>query len=215
MLDNITLNCHSSIRIGGSKVLYFDPFRIGDESHDADVIFVTHDHYDHFEPSSIAKLSKEGTVLVVPDAMRETACAQASEMGIPASLIVTVTPGSDHEVCGISFTAVASYNADKAFHPKSAGWCGYAVTIDGLRCYVVGDADDIPEARQTACDVLLLPIGGTYTMTAEEAAGLANSVRPQYVIPTHYGSIVGSPEDADEFAKFLDPSLTMVRKLFI
>ena len=198
MLDQVTINLHSSIRIEDGKVLYFDPFRIGKSTSDADIIFVTHDHYDHFSPEDIAKIMKEDTVFVAPSS---TADLIRQTFNIPDQRIVVVAPGDSTEVLGIPVEAVASYNPDKKFHPKAQGWVGFVVTLGGLRYYVCGDMDIIPEGKEVKCDVLLVPCGGKYTMDAKEAAEFTGYLNPKYVIPTHYGDPVGEKTCGGAFAE--------------
>ena len=101
----------------------------------------------------------------------------------------------------------------KPFHPKRNGWCGYVVTMDGIHYYVAGDTDAVNELSSVKCDVAMVPIGGTYTMNAKDAAKLINQIRPEVVIPTHYGSIVGKSEDADTFRKFVDQAIVVETRL--
>ena len=219
--DNITVNTQSSIRIEGSKVLYFDPFQIGQEKADADIILITHEHYDHFDPDSIANIMKEDTVLVIPAGMeaevkklagsRQIICMKPGE-----KKIVSACGGSDVEATkasAITVEAVAAYNKLKPFHPRRNQWLGYIVTMDGLRYYVAGDTDALSELGTIVCDVALLPIGGMYTMTAKDAANLVNVMRPKVAIPTHYGSIVGKAEDADAFRSRVNDGILVVTKL--
>ena len=195
-MADISINRHSSIRIAGEKVLYFDPWEVK-EHHDADHIFVTHEHFDHFSPADIEKLKKDSTVLIAPASME----AAARECGLP---LLTVEPGKDYEVQGIRFSAVPAYNiVNTQFHAKERGWCGYAVTMENETFYVTGDSEFIPEMEGVPCDVLLLPVGGTYTMTAKEAAQCAKTVHPRRAIPTHYGCIVGEKKDGERFKALL------------
>ena len=196
MLDSISINAHSSIRIASGKVLYFDPFHIAAESHDADVIFVTHDHYDHFSPEDIAKIIKEDTTFVAP----KSTCALIRET-FSGFDVVEVAPGDAFTVAGIEGEAVASYNPEKQFHPKKEDWVGYVVTVDGLRHYICGDMDITPESLGVKCEVLLLPIGGTYTMDVPQGVELTAKLSPQYTVPTHYGDIVGKASDGSAFAE--------------
>ncbi len=193
---NIAVNVQSSIRIRGSKTIYFDPWQIEDEPHDADFVFVTHEHYDHFSPEDICRVLKFDGHLVVPLSMENVA---ADITTIPASHIVTVKPGEKREIARMMVEAYPAYNLSKPFHIKRNGWLGYVVTLDADKYYVAGDTDAVPEISDIKCDVAFLPIGGTYTMDASEAAGLALRIRPKVVIPTHYGSVVGSPVDGDLF----------------
>ena len=137
-LANITVNTQSSIRIGGSKVLYFDPYLIPAVSRDADLIFITHEHYDHFEPESIAKLQKEETLLVAPESMKKKAL---SELGMAEENCLFYQPGESFEAGGIAVETIPAYNKLKPFHPKGKKWQGYVVTMDDTRYYVSGDTD--------------------------------------------------------------------------
>lgn len=196
MTKNITVNTQSSIKIAGEMVLRFDPLGISAPSHDADVIFITHEHYDHFSPEDIEKVKKPETVLVAPAAMADKAVA---ESGISGENCVFVEPGKNYEIAGLLVEAVPAYNENKQFHPKGNNWCGYIVTMDDIRYYVAGDTDCIPEGESYTCDVAMFPIGGTYTMTVNEAVAYMELVQPKIAVPTHYGSIVGNPTDGTDF----------------
>ena len=207
LADRITVNTQSSIRIGdGGKTLYFDPIEIPGEPHDADVIFVTHSHGDHFSPADIAKIAKPGTVLVCPETMAE----RAGECGLP---LCTVEPEKSYEAGGIAFETVPAYNPAKRFHPRANRWVGYIAEVSGQRVYVAGDTDATDEAAAVKCDLALIPIGGTYTMTPPEAAGLINRMKPDAVIPTHYGTGVGSPADGKTFAAGVADGIDVIFRL--
>ena len=199
MIKEITINTHSSIRVQGDRVIYFDPYCIEEERHDADVIFITHEHYDHFEPASIEKILKDDTTMVIP---RSTFNAW-SESGLIVTQVVQMDPGDDIDFGGIRIEAIPAYNHLKPFHPKKKKWLGYVVEMEGRRIYVAGDTDINADVMQVQCDVALLPVGGTYTMTAEEAAKLAIKIQPEVAIPTHYGDIVGDPKDGERFIEAL------------
>ena len=207
ILSRFSINCHSSIRYAGAMTVWFDPFRVADAPCDADVVFVTHDHYDHFSPEDIRRVMKPDAVLVLPESCR----AAALEAGFSASQLLPVRAGEHYTVKGIPFTAVPAYNIGKPFHPRSNGWVGYVAELDGLRAYVAGDTDDTPEARAVSCDAAFLPVGGTYTMTAAQAAGLAAALRPQIAVPTHYGCIVGERMDGAAFAAALPADISAVQ----
>ncbi len=200
-LANITVNTQSSIRIGGSKVLYFDPYLIPAASHDADLIFITHEHYDHFEPESIAKLQKVETLLVAPESMKKKAL---SESGMAEGNCLFYQPGESFEAGGIAVETIPAYNKLKPFHPKGKKWQGYVVTMDDTRYYVSGDTDVNEDIKKVRCDVALIPVGGFYTMDCKQAAEYIAQIKPQAVIPTHYGSIVGNKTDGEEFQKMLE-----------
>lgn len=209
MIANITINEHSSIRIGGETILYFDPFRITKETHDADIVFITHAHYDHFSPEDIKKIKQEDTLFIMPLSMKE----EAGNLSISSDKVYYLSPGNEIMIGNLSVQAVASYNTNKPMHPKENGWLGYVVTIEGQKIYVAGDTDVTEEAKRTTCHIAMLPIGGTYTMDAREAAMLVNQMKPETVVPTHYGTLVGKPEDADVFEPLVDSAIAVCRKL--
>ena len=201
MTENIIVFIQNSIRIAGSKgVIYIDPFKIDSEPHDADIIFVTHDHYDHFSPEDIAKVAQDETILVVPEKMEK----KAGEVKKYVKQIVCVKQIQKGSINGLDF---------EPFHPKHAGWVGYILEVDGSRIYVAGDTDATKEAKAVSCDIALIPIGGTYTMDAEKASELINVIKPKVAIPTHYGSIVGSKKDADVFASAVSPEVKVEIKI--
>lgn len=200
---------HSCIRLtaaDGAGRIYFDPFHVGDMPQDGDVIFVTHDHHDHFSPEDIRRVMKPGAKLVMP----ASTAVLAKEAGFTD--IVIAVPGESGTVCGIPFEAVPAYNVGKAFHTQDKGWVGYVVTLDGLRYYVAGDTDENPDNRKVRCDAALLPVGGKYTMNGPEAAAFAGRLAPQLAIPTHWGDIVGSRADAEAFCAALPREIN--RKIF-
>lgn len=206
MLDFITVNTHSSIRIDEGKIIYIDPFKITEESHDADIILITHSHFDHYSVEDIRKVMKSDTVIVCPESMNE-----ASELGIE---VKTVAPNEKLEVQGISIEAVPAYNKMKPFHPKKNGWVGYIIVIpEHGRIYIAGDTDINEDNKQVKCDIAMLPAGGVYTMNAKEAAKLANTIRPKYAIPIHYGSVVGSADDGEKFSNAVDSGIEVVFKI--
>ena len=197
MTENITVNEQNSIRIVDRLgVIYVDPFQIRESTNDAEYIFITHDHYDHFSLDDIAKVVGDSTILVVPERME----SKAHEVADLVKRIVTVKPGVYREIDGLEFETVPAYNIMKPFHRKDAEWVGYIFRIDGKRIYVAGDTDVTKEAKAVKCDIALVPIGGTYTMDAKKAAELVNTLRPNVAIPVHYGSVVGSPADGEVFA---------------
>ena len=207
-MNKISINTQSSIKIEGSKIIYIDPFKRSEKTHDADIIFITHEHHDHFDSKSLKRAAGKDTAIVCLRSMLEAVGA----LGISEN-VTGMEPGDTQEIGGVKVEAVPAYNLDKSFHPKENGWVGYIITLDGIRYYAAGDTDALEELAGIECDVAMVPIGGTYTMTAEEAAGLINKMKPEYVVPTHYGSIVGSPEDADTFEANIDEGIKVIRKL--
>ena len=203
MLSGVEVLGHASIRIEkGDRVIYIDPYQV-EERHDADVIFCTHPHYDHFSEGDILKLKKDETKLVVV----AESLVDAIKLGFDEKDIVIADVGVSGDVCGVLFSAVPAYNIMKPFHPKGKNWVGYVLEIEGVRYYIAGDTDKIPEMSEIECDVAFLPVGGTYTMNAEKAAEVANLLMPKVAVPIHFGSIVGSREDAEEFIKRLDSKI--------
>ena len=197
MTENITVFTQNSIRITDrDRQIYIDPFQMREEPQDADYILITHDHYDHFSPEDIKKVAGSNTILIVPEKMQ----GKANEATDFVSRIVTVKPGVHQEIDGLEIETVPAYNILKPFHPKSAEWVGYILQVDGKRVYIAGDTDATQEAKSVKCDIALIPIGGTYTMDAKQAAELVNTICPSVAIPVHYGSIVGKPDDGEVFA---------------
>lgn len=198
MTENIEVFTQSSIRIKDrDKTIYLDPYGMREEPKDADYIMITHDHYDHFSPEDIEKVSKGDSTLIVPEKMANKARKVSNLVG----KICTVNPGTYHNIDSLGFDTVPAYNNLKPFHPKSAGWVGYILSIGGRRIYVAGDTDMTKDNRNIKCDIALVPIGGTYTMDAKKAAELINGIRPEVAVPTHYGSIVGDFNDEKVFAE--------------
>lgn len=200
----ISINCHSSIRIESDKVIYFDPFKIEKETHDADIIFITHDHYDHFSIEDIKKIEKEDTVFVVPDCMYNL---------LGGENVVIINPNEKLIVENYDVYAISSYNISKKFHPKEKGYVGYLVTIENKVVYVAGDTDMNEDNLRIRCDIALVPVGGKYTMDYREAAELVNKLKPEIAIPTHYGDIVGSEDDGKKFAELVDKDIEVQIKI--
>ena len=203
MLDNIEVLCHSSIRIDKNKIIYIDPFKIDKNYNDADIIFITHDHYDHYSEEDIDKVINKNTTIVIPEEM----ITKLLRKGIDKNSIHAVKPNEEYMVQGIKFETIPAYNTNKPFHPKENNWLGYIIEIKGVRYYIAGDTDITEENKKVKCDVAFVPVGGTYTMDFKEAAQLINIIKPKFAIPVHYGSVVGSKQDATDFIKLLYPTI--------
>lgn len=203
MLNNIEVLYHSSIRIKKEKTIYIDPFKIDRNYNDADIIFITHDHYDHYSEEDIDKVINENTTIIIPDEL----LTKLLRKGINKNAIITVEPNKNYMVQGIKFETISAYNTNKTFHPKENGWVGYIIIINGIRYYIAGDTDITEENKQVKCDVAFVPVGGTYTMDFKEAASLINEIKPKIAIPIHYGSIVGTEQDAIDFIRLLHPEI--------
>lgn len=189
MIEKISWLGHASFKIVDDKVVYIDPWKLG-RAEPADMILVTHSHYDHCSPQDVAKLQKEGTVIVtVAD------CA-----GKFRGDVRIMKPGDSLKIDEVTIEAVPAYNTDKPNHPKAAGGVGFIIEMGGSRIYHAGDTDLIPEMEGIKADIALLPVAGP-TMTAEEAAQAAERINPQVAIPMHYGEFVGSRADAEKFKR--------------
>ena len=209
MIDNIEVLCHSSIKISGEYVIYIDPFKINKEYNDADLIMITHSHFDHYSEEDIDKVKKQDTVIMGTKDLQE----KFLSYGFNEDKIIIVEPNKQYAYKNINVETIPAYNVNKKFHPKENGWVGYIITINGVRYYIAGDTDITEENSRVKCDVALVPVGGTYTMIATEAADLVNTIMPKYAIPVHYGEIVGTKQDAEDFINALKPEIKGVIKL--
>ena len=203
MLESIEILCHSCIKFNKGEVIYFDPFKIEKNYNDADVIFITHDHYDHYSEEDIDKVIKEETIIVAP----EDLLTKLLKKGFERDNMVLVTPNQKYIVKGIEFQTIPAYNVNKQFHPKANEWVGYVLKIEGVTYYIAGDTDITEENKKVKCDVAFVPVGGTFTMDYKEAAELINEIKPKIAVPTHYGSIVGEKSDGISFSKLVSPEI--------
>jgi L-ascorbate metabolism protein UlaG (beta-lactamase superfamily) len=196
MIEGIEWLGHDSFRFTGSRTVYIDPWKLGPGQPKADVILVTHDHFDHFSKEDIAALNGPSTVVVGP----------RSVTGGLSGQTISVQPGDTIDANGVTVTAVPAYNTSKfrepgkVFHPKGSG-VGYILEFDGRRIYHAGDTDSIPEMAGIEVDVALLPVSGTYVMTAGEAAEACHVIKADVVIPMHWGDIIGSRADAERLSR--------------
>lgn len=201
---DIKVLCHSSIKIEFSNiVIYSDPFKIKEELHDADIIVITHSHYDHFSEKDILKVKNEKTkILITRDLFEKTL-----ELGFKKEDITVVVPNKEYTVFNIKVSTIPAYNTNKKFHPKENDWVGYLLNINEKIIYIAGDTDITQESKKVNCNIALVPIGGTYTTNYEEAAELTNIILPEIVIPMHYGDIVGKKQDAILFKKLIKDNI--------
>lgn len=205
MVENIAVLFHSSVRIDtGSQVIYFDPYEITEESHDADFIFITHDHFDHFSPSDLQKILNKDTILVFPEKMNQKVLKQKE---LAVDHCIRMRQGETRQIGGLEVEAIAAYNIHKPFHTRKSGWLGYLIIVDGVRIFMAGDTDHTPENEQVITDIALVPIGGMFTMNARQAADYINTIHPQVAIPIHYGKIAGKQSDEDAFVAAVEDTI--------
>ncbi len=190
--DKITWLGHDGFRIDAEKTIYVDPYQI-EGGPVADLILITHEHFDHCSPEDVAKIQGPETVIVTE---KDSAKKLTGDVRI-------LKPGETLDLGDVKIEAVPSYNTDKDFHPKKNGWLGFIVEIEGVKVYHAGDADFIPEMKDFEVDIALLPVSGTYVMTADQAVKAALAINPKLAIPMHYGAIVGDEQDALNFKKEL------------
>jgi len=190
MSVQITWIGHAAFRLDADGlVVYIDPWKLKHPENDADLIFVSHDHYDHGSPEAVQKVRNETTVILAPgDAAGKIPDAR------------DIQAGQSLEFPHLTVLPVPAYNIDKTFHPRVNGWCGAIFELGGKRIYYSGDTDRIPEMKELGdIDLALLPVGGTYTLTAGEAAEACRDIQPRSALPYHWGDIVGDIHDAEEF----------------
>jgi L-ascorbate metabolism protein UlaG (beta-lactamase superfamily) len=195
---DIRLIAHDTFRIAGPKVIYIDPFKMT-EREPADILLFSHEHFDHFNPEDFEKVLSPETTIVA-----SVLCKDGLK-NVKSKATHFIEPGQKTSVDGVEIEAVPAYNINKfrepgqAFHPKGAGGCGFVLQMNGTKVYHAGDTDCIPEMSSIQCDIALLPVSGTYVMTADEAAEATRAIKPKLAIPMHYGAIVGSSADAEKF----------------
>lgn len=202
-MKNINLFKHNSIKITGNSNIYIDSFQIDNETKDADIIFITHSHYDHFSIKDILKIKNENTIIV---STKDT--YQELIKYFDSNKIIIASPNNSYEALGIKFDTVRAYNVNKSFHPIDNDWVGYIINIDNTKYYIMGDTDINDDVLKVKCDVLFIPIGGTYTMNYKEAASYTNTINPKTVLSTHYGLIVGDVKLGQEFKSLINNNIS-------
>ncbi|HPW54293.1 MAG: MBL fold metallo-hydrolase [Thermoanaerobaculaceae bacterium] len=195
MLEMLHWLGHDTFRIDGPPVVYLDPYKLGTGLPPADLILITHDHFDHLSEEDLEKVRTPVTVVAGPP-----------EVAAKLGAVEVLRAGESRILAEVPVTAVPAYNTNKQFHPKGSGKVGFVFTVAGVKFYHAGDTDLIPEMDGLRPDVALLPVSGTYVMTASEAAEAARRIAPRIVVPMHYGTIVGSDADAHELVRCLQGS---------
>ncbi len=195
MIDNIEFLGHATFRIRSARTIYFDPYQLRSDE-PADIILITHSHFDHLSVDDVKKIARRDSVVICSKDCVEQVTPLVGQ-------VIGIDPFEHAEVGEISVESVPAYNTNKDFHPKENNWNGYIVTLGGTRYYHPGDTDKIPEMKDVQTDVAFLPVGGSYTMDYQEAAEAVQLIDPTYAIPMHYGSIVGSENDAKKFVELV------------
>ncbi|MGD8564708.1 MAG: MBL fold metallo-hydrolase [Desulfarculaceae bacterium] len=194
IVDRLHWLGHDAFRLDRPQgPVYFDPFQIS-PGPPASLILVSHDHFDHCSPEDVAKIQGPDTVIIT----------EANSAAKLSGQVLALAPGQTLDVAGVKIQALPAYNTDKDFHPKANQWLGFLISVDGVSIYHAGDTDHIPEMEGLKTDIALLPVSGTYVMTAEQAVEAAKAISPKLAIPMHYGAIVGDQSDADRFAQALE-----------
>ena len=191
----------ASIKLSGEKIIYFDPYDIKEKYNDADYIFITHDHYDHYDKESINNISKDNTKIILP------LCLKNEKYDL------LIEGYRQYSIDGIKFTTIPSYNINKQYHPREKYYIGYNIFLDGKYYYIMGDTDRTLEADNVKTDICFVPIGGTFTMNVDEAASYINDLKPELAIPIHYGSIVGDIKLGEEFKNKVNKDIKVELKI--
>jgi L-ascorbate metabolism protein UlaG (beta-lactamase superfamily) len=193
---------HSSVMINNNKKILVDPWKLS-SSYEADLILITHSHFDHLSLEDIKKsLKADGKIIAPKDCLKE----------LEGFDFIAVKPNQSIELDSVKIETVHAYNPEKAFHPKENNWVGYIIRFPDESIYISGDTDFIPEMKSIETDIAILPIGGTYTMDKESAVEAVNAIKPKVVIPIHYGDIVGNSTDGEEFSKMVKKAEVIVLK---
>ena len=197
---------HAGFLIKNSKIIYIDPYQIKENSEKADLIFITHSHYDHCSVADMQKIVQDGTKIIMPADCQ----SKITRFSVPIKMEI-IEPEQEMDLGDVKVSALPAYNLDKHFHPKDESWVGYLIKLEDVLIYHAGDSDFIPEMQKLTGYkqpgkefVALLPVGGRFTMSAEEAAEAAKLIKPTLAIPMHWGSIVGEEEDAKEFKELCE-----------
>jgi L-ascorbate metabolism protein UlaG (beta-lactamase superfamily) len=192
---------HATVKVSdGTKVIYFDPYILDDNPEKADLILITHDHYDHCDAMKVNEIRKDSTVVITTLSCKAKLDGNAE----------TIKEGEEREFQGIKVKAVPAYNVSKPYHSRAMG-IGFVVEFAGKKLYHAGDTDFIPEMKELkGIDIAFLPIGGTYTMNVKEAAQAALAIKPKTVIPMHFNAIEGTEADPEEFKLLVKKDIEVI-----
>ncbi|MGH2728680.1 MAG: MBL fold metallo-hydrolase [Actinomycetota bacterium] len=207
MLDAFTWYKQAALKWKGNIVVHIDPWGVTESDEKADLILITHAHFDHYNPEDLPKVTKDSTIIVAPEDV-------ATECDITGD-VRAVKPGQTIEAAGLQVTAVPAYNVAKErleMHPRDNNWVGYILDLSGTRTYLAGDTDHIPEMADIRTDLAFVPIGGTYTMDVDEAVGAIKEIAPRLAVPYHFGFVVGSSKFGDDFVRAIAPIEGVVMK---
>jgi L-ascorbate metabolism protein UlaG (beta-lactamase superfamily) len=209
MVKNIFWIEQAAVKINtGSKVIYFDPFKIKNEDK-ADIVFISHSHQHHLSLSDISKVATENTVFIAPDD-----CLTKIKEKFIRNESISAKPGIKQNIHDIGFETVPAYNIKKTkYHPKNNKWVGYIITINNIRIYHAGDTERIPEMKEFTCDIAMVPLGQTFTMNSvEDAVQSVKDVQAKIAIPIHFGLYEGTVEDSKKFEKLLRKDIHAIIK---
>ena len=205
---------HDSFLIKNGRTVIIDPFKVGAISEKADILLITHEHFDHFSIEDIKRVATEKTIIVAIKSLEKDLST------LKVKQVKLVKPGDKLQVDALTVEAVPAYNVNKfrepgkPFHPKEDGKVGYIITLKGVRIYHAGDTDLISEMKGLKTDLALLPVSGTYVMTAKEAADATKLLQAKLAIPMHYGKIVGSEKDAETFKQLSSIKVEILKPEF-
>ena len=208
MLDRIHWLGHSGFRIDGPPTIYIDPWRLGANPPPADLVLVTHPHYDHCSPDDVSRIcGPEAVILANPGA------AAKLRQKLDSGAVQVVRPGDRLEVASVPVEVVPAYNLDsKPFHHRKAQHVGYIINVEGVRIYHTGDTDPIPEMEGLTVEVLMVPVSGTYVADPAQAAEIARLTKAKVALPMHIGTLFGSRAEAERFKELADCSVVLLKK---
>tara|TARA_Y100000310_G_C20570164_1_gene757596 strand:+ start:272 stop:907 length:636 start_codon:yes stop_codon:yes gene_type:complete len=207
LIEKIHWLGHASFLIETDKTIIIDPFKTKTEKK-ADILFISHEHYDHCSPDDIEKVIQPSTIIITVPGNQSKIAPFADKVAD----VKIVKPGDSLDIDSIHISVTPAYNTNKEFHPKSNDWVGFILTIDDTKLYYAADTDLIEEMNTIECDIAILPVSGTYVMTPEEAAEATKILKPKVAIPMHYGDIVGTDEDAKKFESLCDCDVRILEK---